>query len=106
MADDAVNQIERLLNNFGAELTVHKVILQLMISQSLLLRPDLFEENLEQMKTAILDALQRTPSNPTNSPDEEKRVRSLSTAYAENFFQLMSEAASRMRGTLGQSGRN
>jgi hypothetical protein len=32
MADDAVNQIERLLNNFGAELTVQRAILQVMIS--------------------------------------------------------------------------
>jgi hypothetical protein len=77
-----------------------------MISQALMMRPDLIEENVEQMKIVVLGALQRTPSNPTNSPDEETRVRSLSIGYAESFFQSLSDAVSRMRSTLGQSGRH
>jgi len=106
MVDDPVNQIERLLNAFGAELTVQKIILQLMISQILMLRPDLIEEKIEQIKALTMGALQRTPKNPASSPDEEQRVRSLSTAYAESFFQSLSEAVSTMRNTLGQSGRH
>jgi hypothetical protein len=106
MADDAVNQIERLLNSFGAELTVQKIILQLLLSQILMLRPDLIEETVEQMKAKTLTALQRIPKNPASSPDEETRVRTVATSYADDFFQSLSEAVSVMRNKLGQSGRN
>ena len=106
MADNPVNQIERMLNTFGAELSVQQIILQLLISEILMLRPDLIEERVEQMKAETTDALRRTPGNPANNPDEEKRVRSLSTNYAERFFQSLSEAISRMRNMLGQSGRH
>jgi hypothetical protein len=106
MTDDPVNQIERMLNTFGAELSVQQIILQLMISQILMLRPDLIEEKIEEMKATTMDALKRAPKNPESSSDEEQRVRSLSTAYAERFFQSLSEAVSGMRKVLGQSGRH
>jgi hypothetical protein len=103
MAEDAVNQIERLLNNFGAELTTQKVILQVMISHALLMQPDHMETNLEILKTQVLDALPKTPSYSTNSPEDERRVRNLSTSHAENFFLLLSEVVLKMKSTRVQS---
>lgn len=97
MADDPVNTIKRLLNNFGAELTAQNNILKILISHILILQPETCDETLDQMKKETLAALQATPSNELNKPDEDQRVRRLAESHTEDFFQKVSATLAAMK---------
>jgi hypothetical protein len=108
MSDDAklVRQVSRAINDFGAELTVLRVILKLLVAQILVLQPDLCEERTEQMKAEAMGVLGRLPANQANSPEEERRSRALAVQHGEKFFRDLAEAVSEMRNRFGQSGRH
>ena|ERR1700683_3515236 len=101
MADDAVNKIERLLNNFGAELTAQNTVLKVLISHLLILNPESCDKTLAQMKEETLAAFRDTPSNTLNDPDEDRKVRTLAKEHVETFFRKVSATLDGMRSKAG-----
>ncbi len=102
--NELLEKIERVINDFGAELTAQKVILQNLIAHMLVVQPMLAEETLEKIKADVVDALKRPPR--LSNPDEDLRVVALSVQHGERFFREVAMAVSAMRNKLGQSGRH
>ena len=56
---ELLQKIEHIINDFGAELTAQKVILQLLLAHMLVVTSMLAEETLEKMRTDVMDALEK-----------------------------------------------
>jgi len=104
MEADLLKKIEQIVNDFGAELTAQKTVLQLLVAHMLVVTPMLAEETLVQLKDDVLAALKRPPH--LSNPDEDARVVALSVRHGERFFHELAAAVSAMRNKLGQSGRH
>jgi hypothetical protein len=102
---DILKQIEQCINDFGAEMTVQKIILQLFVTRVLDSNP-LSEEMLEEMRADVMGMLERQPINPQDDPAGQQRSKALSIQHGERFFRELSRALSTMRNRAGQSGRN
>lgn len=72
MDDNLLKQIEQIVNDFGAELTAQKTVLQLLVAHMLVVTPMLAEETLVQLKDDVLAALKRQPR--LSNPNEDARV--------------------------------
>jgi hypothetical protein len=103
---DILEQIEQCLNDFGAELTVQKIILQLFVTRIMVSIPTLSEEMLEEMRADVIGVLERQPINPKDDPAGQQRSKALSIQHGERFFRELATALSAMRNKDGQSGRN
>jgi hypothetical protein len=104
MPDDLVEQVEKVMNDFGAELTALKVTLQLLVAHMLVVTPMFAEETLEQLRVDVIAALRRPPRLPT--PEDDRRVVELSVQHGERFFRELAAAVSAMRNKAGQTGRH
>lgn len=101
--DNLLQQIERVINEFGAELTVNRMILKTMVARLILITPMLAEETLENLRSEVISAL-KTP--PASNEPEDKRVVELQIQHGERFFRELATNVSAMRNKLGQSGRH
>lgn len=108
MSDDdhLLGKVERIVNDFGAELTVQKVIQQLLLAQILMSRPDLCEERLEEMRAEVAGILGRMPIDPQDDPAGQQRSKVLAIEHGARFFREVAAGISAMRNRLGQSGRH
>jgi leucyl-tRNA synthetase len=106
MPDDKklLREIEHVVNNFGAELTAQKIILQHLVAALAVAVPMLAEETLETLKDDVIAALKRPPR--LSNQNEDKRVVELSVQHGERFFHELAAAVSAMRNKSGQSGRH
>lgn len=101
--DNILEQLERVINDFGAELTVNKQILQCIVTHLICANPIMAEEALERMRSDVISVLKK----PHLSDEaEDKRVVALQVQHGERFFRELAAAVSAMRNKLGQSGRN
>jgi cell division septation protein DedD len=97
-----LGKIEKIINDFGAELTAQKIILQLLVAHMVVVVPMLAEEALEQLKDDVIAALKRPPH--LSNQNEDKRVVELQVQHGERFFHELAAAVSVMRNKAGQSG--
>jgi hypothetical protein len=104
MESDILKKVEQVVNDFGAELTAQKTVLQLLVAHMLVVTPMFAEETLEKLKADVLAALKRPPR--LSNPNEDARVVELSVQHGERFFHELEVAVSAMRNKLGQSGRH
>lgn len=98
--DDLVRQVEYVVNGLAAELTVQKKILQLLVSHMLVVTPMLAEETLNQLKSDVKDALQRSPGLSDQAAD--KRVLELQQEHADRFFRELAVAVAEMKSRAEQ----
>jgi hypothetical protein len=101
--DDLREKVGRVINDFGAELTVMRVILRGLVARVVLADPAFAEEQIEQMREDALDALGRASTNPENAASQEQRIRALQEQHVDKFFRALSVAASELRNRSGQA---
>ena len=99
-----IKQVEQVVNDFGAELTAQRTVLQVLVAHMLVVTPMLAEETLVQLKSDVLAALKKPPR--LSNPNEDSRVATLAVQHGERFFHELAEAVSEMRNKAGQSGRH
>lgn len=103
---DILRRVEECINDFGAEMTVQKIVLQLFVTRVMVSIPMLSEEMLEGMRADVMGILKRQPINPQDDPAGQQRSKELSIQHGERFFRELATALSAMRNKAGQSGRN
>jgi hypothetical protein len=104
MDNGFIEKVERVVNDFGAELTALKMVLQHLVAAMLVANPMYSEEHLESLRRDVIAALSRSPG--LSKSDEDKRVVELSVQHGERFFRELATAVSAMRNRVGQSGRH
>ena len=89
-----LKKIERVINDFGAELTANKTILQHLLAHMLVMYPNTAEETLESLRVDVIAALKRPPH--LSNQNDDKRVVELQVQHGERFFHELALSVSAM----------